>query len=91
MILCGDFNAEASDESINLLSERMNIAQEEDGEVKGTFNGFDTSRAPAKRIDFVFYNNYFAKGKIRTIEKHRSNGLWLSDHLPVEGILFEER
>ncbi len=88
-ILCGDFNAEESDESIQLLKERLQLAQAFDGIAKGTFNAFDTTQAPRKRIDFIFYHN-FPKAGIKTIEQRRRNGLWLSDHLAVEGILLEE-
>ena len=88
-ILCGDFNAEEKDESIQLLKERLTVAEEKDGLTKGTFNSFDTIKAPAKRIDFILYYN-FETAYISTITQRRSNGLWLSDHLPVEGILMEE-
>ncbi|MCX8478412.1 MAG: endonuclease/exonuclease/phosphatase family protein [Chitinophagales bacterium] len=88
-ILCGDFNAEESDESIQLLKERLQLAKACDGIAKGTFNAFDTAQTPTKRIDFIFYYN-FSKAGIKTIERRRSNGLWLSDHLAVEGILLEE-
>lgn len=88
-ILCGDFNAISSDESIKLLTEFLHLAQEEDGKEKGTFNAFDTSAIPSKRIDFIFYS-LFKSGSIHTIEKHRDNGLWLSDHLPIVGTLVED-
>lgn len=89
-IVCGDFNALSSDESIQLLQDRLTIAQEKNGQEMATFNAFDTSRAPEKRIDFILFAN-FKKGSIHTMQTHRANGLWLSDHLPVVGILEEEQ
>ena len=54
--------------------------------IKGTFNGFDTLSVPEKCIDFIFVQGIHVKSLEHPVTKTK-NDLWISDHLPVVGVL----
>lgn len=86
LVLMGDFNSEPTSAPIALLSAYFSKkapqpAAPDEGFV-GTFNGFDATQLPTKRIDYIFVQG----GNISRYEHittRRANGLWISDHLPV--------
>lgn len=51
-----------------------------------TFNGFAPLNTESKRIDYIFVRNLTTIAQ-EHIDTKRSNGLWLSDHLPVMATL----
>lgn len=52
-------------------------------ENEGTFNGFDVNAEPTKRIDYMFVKKINIDMYIAIATK-RKNGIWISDHLPIE-------
>ncbi|MFA7273897.1 MAG: endonuclease/exonuclease/phosphatase family protein [Crocinitomicaceae bacterium] len=86
VIIMGDFNAEPSEEPIQVLGSYLFDAREITNVApygpEGTFNSFDNHQLPNKRIDYLFVKNLKVE-RYRCIEDKRINGLWLSDHLPV--------
>ncbi len=86
VILTGDFNAtEATQEISSItasgLQDSFVIARKNYGEV-GTFNGFDSSKVPENRIDYVFVNRYFDVSRYTT-DSRIIDGRFLSDHFPI--------
>ena len=87
VILMGDLNTEPDSDPIKILEELFSNAGKS-GETKkiygppGTWNGFDPTTTPDRRIDYIF-----ARGakliSYRHVDDRRDNGLWPSDHLPV--------
>jgi endonuclease/exonuclease/phosphatase family metal-dependent hydrolase len=86
----GDFNALPDKEPIRILKTELDDSFEisENGHIgpAGTFNGFDADATVERRIDYIFSRNF------RVIEHHhidsrRGNGLYPSDHLPVNAVL----
>ncbi|MFY0594421.1 endonuclease/exonuclease/phosphatase family protein [Roseivirga sp.] len=86
VILSGDFNAIPDSQPIqNILThmaDGFTASQKPFYGPIGTFSGFDTSAKLEDRIDYIFFRN--AAGiSLSHIDDRRSNGLWVSDHLPV--------
>ncbi|OEK04348.1 endonuclease/exonuclease/phosphatase family protein [Roseivirga misakiensis] len=86
IILTGDFNAIPDSKPIqnitNYLSDGFSSSQKPFYGPIGTFSGFDTSAKLEDRIDYIFFRN--ATGiSLTHIDDRRTNGLWVSDHLPV--------
>ena len=86
VILMGDFNAGPDDAPIRLLKRIVNDAQDIGQNVaagpSGTFNGFDTTKPPLNRIDYIFTKNLEVR-RYQIIALRRKNGLYPSDHFPV--------
>ena len=87
IILMGDLNCFPHQEPIQILSEVLEDSYNEShhsiyGPV-GTFNGFDTNRTLNARIDYIFTKNIEVES-YKCIDDKRSNGLYPSDHLPIE-------
>lgn len=86
VILMGDLNTLPDSEPVNYLNKHYSDSRKaaafsfEDNE--GTFNGFNTSALPEKRIDYIFLKGIYAKQYLAITNK-RKNGLWMSDHLPI--------
>lgn len=90
VILMGDFNCTEISEPIQHILTRFQDAKFAallpfEG-IKGTFNSFDTLSIPEKCIDFIFVEGIHVKSLEHPVTKTK-NGLWLSDHLPVVGVL----
>lgn len=90
VILMGDFNCTEKSLPIQYI-----LSQFEDAKlaatmpfegIKGTFNGFDTLSVPEKCIDFIFVQGIHVKSLEHPVTKTK-NDLWISDHLPVVGVL----
>lgn len=86
LILMGDFNSLPSDQPIQILTNNLkdafNSSQIKAYGPVGTFNGFDNHVIPDQRIDYLFTQNLKVLS-YRAINDKRSNGLCISDHLPV--------
>lgn len=86
VIILGDFNAEPSDEPIQVLGSFFQDARAITVVApygpEGTFNSFENNYLPNKRIDYLFVKNLQVE-RYKCMEDKRINGLWLSDHLPV--------
>lgn len=85
-LLLGDFNAEESAQPIlNITNSPLLDAYAQSeiryGEV-GTFNAFDYSRIPTRRIDYVF-NSKDLKVRKYSLDSSVIDGRYLSDHFPV--------
>lgn len=87
VILLGDFNLEPGHPSIKKLSGKMEDAHESAPTrfkgPAGTFNGFDMTEVPSRRIDYIFLSpgDFFVE-KYRIISEI-VNGRYPSDHFPV--------
>ncbi|MCV9385566.1 endonuclease/exonuclease/phosphatase family protein [Reichenbachiella ulvae] len=86
LILMGDFNSLPSDTPIQILTQKLEDTYTSSlskpyGPV-GTFNGFDSQLIPSQRIDYIFGKNLKVLS-YRAVNDKRSNGLCISDHLPV--------
>ena len=86
VILMGDLNSVPNTEPIYFLkthySDSRTSAAFSFEENEGTFNNFNTTALPEKRIDYIFLKGIYAKQYLAITNK-RKNGLWMSDHLPV--------
>ena len=86
LVLMGDFNAEPTSDAIAALSAYFSKKEEQPVEPNegfvGTFNGFDATQLPSKRIDYIFVQGLNIV-RYEHITTRRANGLWISDHLPV--------
>lgn len=86
VLVMGDLNAEPAENPIQILKQGLDDAFEYDPTrfrgPEGTWTGFDTSKQPNKRIDYIFYVNL---KPIQTyhLDPRKEDGLMLSDHLPV--------
>jgi len=90
VILMGDFNCTEKSVPIQYILSQFEDAKfvatlPFDG-IQGTFNAFDTLSIPEKCIDFIFVEGIQVKSLEHSVTKTK-NGLWLSDHLPVVGVL----
>jgi len=87
LLVMGDFNSLKEDETIHVFNQFLNdgISKSTKGLYgpKGTFNGFDETLIPKKRIDYIFTKNIKTIVSYRHINDKRNNGLCVSDHLPV--------
>lgn len=86
LVVMGDLNSEPENPPITTLSSKL-----QDSYIKskiapygpvGTFNGFDHTMIPERRIDYIFVKNLEVQS-YRVINDKRANGLSPSDHLPV--------
>ncbi len=86
VVLMGDFNLTEDSEPIKMLSANLNDSyyhsKTKPYGSKGTFTGFDTSKQPENRIDYIFVKN-FEVLNYRTINDRRDNFLFPSDHFPI--------
>lgn len=86
LLLTGDFNGTPDSEPIQIFSAALNdglkVSETPLYGPKGTFNAFDISKTPENRIDYIFVQGLNVV-KYRHIDDKRSNGLYISDHLPV--------
>ena len=86
VVLTGDFNLHDHSQPIKLLSAQLtdtyyNSINKPYGP-KGTFTGFDISKEPEDRIDYIFVERFKVKS-YRVIDDRRQNLLYPSDHFPV--------
>lgn len=86
VILFGDFNAEVNSAPIQAvvnssLLDAFDEAQIRFGSV-GTFNAFDYSKTPKRRIDYVFVSSDL-EVESYGVASHLIDGRYLSDHFPV--------
>ena len=84
VVLSGDFNAEPHEEPILVLNHSFDDPADR---VKlqrpvGTFSGFQLDAVLDRRIDYIFTKNVEVK-TYQHLDTKRSNGRWISDHLPV--------
>lgn len=86
LVVVGDLNSRPTDEPLvafkELLTDSYDIVSHANNESTATFNGFDTSRMPTERIDYILFRNLNIKS-FRIIQERRKNNLYLSDHFPV--------
>ena len=86
LILMGDLNSLPNEEPVLVLKEVLKDSHESSGNPPegpvGTFNSFDPGREPQDRIDYIFTLNARVQNYANLDDK-RSNGRWISDHLPV--------
>jgi endonuclease/exonuclease/phosphatase family metal-dependent hydrolase len=86
LIIMGDFNSLPEEKPIKILANNLDLPIKSKNKPiqgpKGTFNGFDPTVIPIKRIDYVFSKNLSVKLYMH-INAKRNNGLCVSDHLPV--------
>jgi endonuclease/exonuclease/phosphatase family metal-dependent hydrolase len=91
VIVTGDFNLKESEEPYQLLtnsSAGYNLldARHQARESKGpdyTYIGFDFVGEPGEIIDYIFYHNLKETSSLQIITENK-NGIYPSDHLPVE-------
>ena len=86
IVLMGDLNCQPEESPIQVLEQEVENSCKtkrilEYGPV-GTFNGFDTTEAVTKKIDYIFTKNIEVKS-YRCIDDRRKNNLYPSDHFPV--------
>ncbi len=86
VILTGDFNAVPESQPIQVLNKVLQDAYTRSGiQVQGptgTFSGFRPDAALDRRIDYVFQSG-FQVLSCRQLNDRRSDGGFISDHLPV--------
>lgn len=86
VIVMGDFNCLPQSQPYRILTEFLNdsycLVAKTEHAYPGTFNGFDTTKFPDKRIDYIFTRNVDVLSHF-CIQKKRSNGLFPSDHFPI--------
>ncbi len=83
-ILSGDFNAQPDEEPILVLNHSFEDPADRvklQGPV-GTFSGFQLDAPLDRRIDYIFTKNVKVK-TYQHLDTKRSNGRWISDHLPI--------
>lgn len=86
IIVMGDLNCIPDSAPIKVFNSMLDDA----GEISttgiygpvGTFNHFDPSFVPDRRIDYIFSKNLTVTS-YRNVDDRRVNNLWPSDHLPV--------
>ena len=88
VICTGDLNSDSSSEAVQILlndgtlSDSRAIATSISG-CYGTYHGFDLSKTPTARIDYVLVTKDISVGPYRVIDEELSTGQFGSDHLPV--------
>lgn len=86
VVLMGDFNLEPTEKPILLIKKAMDdameITQTPMKGPKGTFNGFDITTIPERRIDYIFLKG-LQVASFAHLDDRRENGRYISDHLPV--------
>ena len=90
VILAGDLNSGPQERPVAFLRDRLidgaDIAPYGLVGPPGTWNGFDPTVTPDRRIDYIFVRNLDVV-TYRHLDDRRKNGLWISDHLPVRATL----
>lgn len=86
-ILMGDFNVEPGTEVYQMLDsssfrDAMTISKTPHFGPNASFNNFDFSKTPERRIDFIFVNDYFSVLRHAILNNHY-NQKYPSDHFPV--------
>jgi endonuclease/exonuclease/phosphatase family metal-dependent hydrolase len=86
VIVMGDLNSLSGSKQIATLKELFTDSfekfSERDSGPKGTFSKFKVNSKCKRRIDYIFTKGLKVKS-YQNVAKKRSNGLWISDHLPV--------
>jgi endonuclease/exonuclease/phosphatase family metal-dependent hydrolase len=86
VILTGDFNMEATHESIEHITKHLNdskaISKQEPFGPVGTFNGFNFHEPVKNRIDFIFVSSEINVEKYAVLSDSK-DCKYPSDHLPV--------
>lgn len=86
IVLMGDLNCLPLESPIKLLEQEFKNSYKIKGSPVygpvGTFNGFNTTKAVTKKIDYIFTKNIDIKS-YRCIDDRRKNNLNLSDHFPI--------
>ncbi|MCF8273600.1 MAG: endonuclease/exonuclease/phosphatase family protein [Flavobacteriaceae bacterium] len=86
IILTGDFNMEATHESIEYITKHLNdskaISKQEPFGPVGTFNGFNFHEPVKNRIDFIFVSSEINVEKYAVLSDSK-DCKYPSDHLPV--------
>src|SRR5690606_41902966 len=87
VILMGDFNAEPGTDVYNSLAtnnfnDAFNITETPHFGPEASFNAFNFSEIPTRRIDFIFVNEYFTVLRHAILNNHY-NKKYPSDHFPV--------
>lgn len=90
VVVLGDMNSEPGEAPVALFSDRLNdsfsISETPPYGPPGTYNRFNTTLVPQRRIDYIFTKGFTVQS-YRQIDDRRDNGLYVSDHLPVLVIL----
>lgn len=90
VVVMGDMNSEPGEAPVALFSEMLNdsflISETPPYGPPGTYNRFNIALVPQRRIDYVFTQG-FTVLSYRQIDDRRNNGLYVSDHLPVQVLL----
>ncbi len=90
VIIMGDLNAEPNTQCYQQFATAMRDGRSSATAgahgPEGTFNGFDVHPAAMKRIDYIFTTGFTVLEQWH-LDNRRSNGLWLSDHFPVQADL----
>ncbi len=86
VIFMGDLNSKPESNPIQTLTSKLGdtfslSTQEHEGPI-GTFNGFDPSTPLDNRIDYVFVKGIPVTSHVHINDK-RTDGFFISDHLPV--------
>ena len=87
VIVMGDLNCLPSSDPLKILKSYFYDPWNEQNTFQsygpsGTFNHFDPACVADKRIDYILTHHYIVS-HYRHIDDRKSNGLWMSDHLPV--------
>lgn len=86
VIVMGDLNSEPHSTPIatlkSVLNDSFEISKTKPYGPPGTYNDFNISQVPQRRIDYIFTRG-FSVQSYRQIDDRRVNGLYVSDHLPV--------
>jgi endonuclease/exonuclease/phosphatase family metal-dependent hydrolase len=86
VILTGDFNMEATHESIEYITKHLNdskaISKQEPFGPVGTFNGFNFYEPVKNRIDFIFVSSEINVEKYAVLSDSK-DCKYPSDHLPI--------
>lgn len=87
IILMGDLNSEPSEIATTTLRKGGLSESRQMDDLTPSFNGFTWPDEKHKLIDYIF-NRGFSSSKYRVNRSKRSNGRVLSDHFPVESVLY---
>lgn len=88
LFLTGDFNVEATDKAMNVISSYMRNARmyAYPTDSYGTTNGFNTSSSK-KKIDHIYYSDDLKPVEYYTIRDIYNNVTYVSDHYPIYAII----
>lgn len=86
VVLMGDFNLTPKTTPVLMIKKQFQDSFEHSKNIHygpaGTFTGFDVSKIPTDRIDYIFTHKFKVKSH-RHINDRRPNLLYPSDHFPV--------